>query len=163
MFILSPKGHIIAANPDKNFNGQLYNEIDTLIGNFLDNASEDEISRTLINRSTGDTYCNVQAISPENLNAQWKVVVVTDDNVNEQMANSLSLVTRYILIGLLLLALIIGILTQGIVNPIKKVNEVINKLAQGKVDETLEMRVESNNELGQMTDSSNKVVEGLLP
>lgn len=162
VFILSPKGHIMAANPDKNFNGQLYNEIDTLIGGFLYESSEDVVNRTLINRSTGDTYCNIQAISPENLNSQWKVVVVTDDNIDEQMAESLNVVTRAILIGLLLLALIIAILTQGIVNPIKKVNEVINRLAQGKVDETLEMRVESNNELGQMTDSSNKVVEGLL-
>ena len=162
IFILSPQGRIVASNPDKNFNGQIYNEIDTLIGTFVDDAALNEISRKAVNRATGNSYCSVQAINPNKIKANWRVVVLADDNIEEQISESLGFVTRSIVIGLLLLAIIIAILTQGIVNPIKKVNEVINKLALGKVDESLEMSVESNNELGQMTDSSNKVVEGLL-
>jgi len=162
IFVLSPKGRIISANPDKNFNGQIYNEIDTLVGSFVDESALDTVIRKSIKRAELNTYFSVKSINPNNLNTIWRVAIVADDNIEEQISESLGFVTRAIVIGLLLLTIIIAILTQGIVNPIKKVNEVINKLALGKVDESLEMPVESNNELGQMTDSSNKVVEGLL-
>lgn len=119
----------------------------------------------IIKGSTGadSVYCSKKMVAPANLGNTWQLIASSSAlDINSQIGESLDFVTKVIIFGLALLAIIIFILSVKIVKPINKVNSIINKLSLGQVDDALKMDIESNDELGQMADSSNKVVQGLL-
>lgn len=147
------------ANPD--MIGLQFAEIDTVI------SKADTVDSKLFTvkdiHGNDSIFCSTLTVNPANLDNQWKLIATTSINeINAQISTSLTFVYKVILAGLILLAIIIFVLSMKIVTPIKKVNENIQKLALGQVDNALEMDVDSNDELGQMADSSNKVVNGLL-
>lgn len=114
-------------------------------------------------KGADSVYCTKKLVSHANLGNQWQLIANSSmAEIESQINDSLTFVTKVIILGLVLLAIIIFILSVKIVKPINKVNSIINKLSLGQVDDALKMEVESNDELGQMADSSNKVVQGLL-
>lgn len=158
--VLSEGGMIIRYNnPD--LIGLQYSEIDTVVARvdtvnanlmiFKDVAGKDSV------------FCSTLTINPANLDGHWQLYATSSINdIDKQIDTSLTFVTRVIYLGLIFLAIIIFILSVRIVTPIKKVSEIIQKLSLGQVDNALKMDIDSNDELGQMADSSNKVVDGLL-
>lgn len=137
----------------------------------------DEIDSTMINADTtqanffiikgamgiDSVYCTKKVVVPANLDNHWQLIANTSmKEIESQIGESLTFVTKVIVFGLVLLAIIIFILSVKIVTPINKVNSIIKKLSLGQVDDALKMDVDTNDELGQMADSSNKVVQGLL-
>ena len=158
--ILSANGMVINySNPE--FIGLQFTDIDTVM------AKADTVDAKTIHikdmYGNDSVYCSMLTVSPANLGNQWKLIVTTSvDEINAQVGRALAMVTRVIVFGLVLLAIIVFLLSVKIVTPIKKVNAIIKKLSMGQVDNALKMDVEGNDELGQMADSSNKVVDGLL-
>ena len=158
--IVSSGGMIVNYfNPD--FIGLQFADIDTVIAKA---DTSDTRSFMIKDHSGNDSIlCTTLTINPAGLDNQWKLIATTSvAEVNEQIGSSLMFVKKVIVVGLLLLAIIIFILSMKIVAPINKVNAIIRKLSLGQVDNALKMDVDSNDELGQMADSSNKVVDGLL-
>jgi len=108
-------------------------------------------------------FCSTLTVAPAGLGNYWKIITTTSmSEIDNQIDDSLTFVRKVIIFGLILLAIIIFILSVKIVTPINRVNSIIKKLSLGQVDDALKMDVASNDELGQMADSSNKVVDGLL-
>ena len=146
-------------NPD--LIGLQFAEIDSVIS-AADTSSEQNFSIKDV-LGNDSIFCSTLTVAPAGLDNYWKIITTTSmGEINEQLGDSLTFVTKVIIFGLILLAIIIFILSVKIVTPINKVNSIIKKLSLGQVDDALKMEVESNDELGQMADSSNKVVDGLL-
>ena len=158
--ILSNDGMILNySNPE--LIGLQFADIDTVIAKA--DTSEAKFMHIKDTYGNDSIFCSMLNVNPANLGNQWKLIVTTSvDEINEQIGSSLALVTRVIVFGLVLLAIIVFLLSVRIVTPIKKVNAIIKKLSLGQVDNALKMDIDSNDELGQMADSSNKVVDGLL-
>ena len=158
--IISSGGMIVDYhNPD--LIGLQFTEIDTVIA-----RADTSNSKTIFikdHMGNDSILCTTLTINPAGLGNQWKLIATTSvAEVNAQISSSLMFVKKVIVVGLILLAFIIFILSVKIVTPINKVNAIIRKLSLGQVDNALKMDVDSDDELGQMADSSNKVVDGLL-
>ncbi|MBR2195851.1 MAG: GAF domain-containing protein [Salinivirgaceae bacterium] len=160
IIILSRKNMTIGyPNPD--LVGLQFEEIDSVLNNAI--ASNDG-HFVLKDKSGADSlYCTSITTVPAALGNGWRLITThTCDEIDAQIGSSLKFVTRVIIFGLLILAIIVFILSVRIATPIKNVSAIINKLSLGQVNDALKMDIESNDELGQMADSSNKVVDGLL-
>lgn len=157
--LLAGNGQIINFS-DPDLIGQQFSNIDSTLCNAISQGNGNTIKDVA---GLDSIYFSTLTVTPANLNSSWKLVTFTTaDEIKAQIDESLTFVTRVIIAGLFFLAIIIFILSMKIVTPIKKVNAIINKLSLGQVDDALKMDIESNDELGQMADSSNKVVKGLL-
>ncbi len=159
--VVLSKGDMILDYNNPDLIGLQFAEIDTVISK-ADTANSKlfTIKDALGNDSI---FCSTLSVDPANLGNTWKLIATSSINeINAQISASLTFVSKVIFTGLVLLAIIIFALSIKIVTPIKKVNDIIQKLSLGQVDNALKMDVDSNDELGQMADSSNKVVNGLL-
>ena len=158
--VLSENGIIIRYNnPD--LIGLQFDEIDTVLSKV--NTTDGNLSIIKGHSGNDSIFCSMLTIHPANLDGQWRLIATSSmKDIDAQISTSLTFVTKVIYLGLIFLAIIIFILSVRIVTPIKKVSEIIQKLSLGQVDNALKMEVDSNDELGQMADSSNKVVDGLL-
>lgn len=155
----------IVVCPNREFIGESYVKYDTIGFANMSKALDNFVNRYTISNSKGNdsTYNSIVSIHPAGIGKQWNLLNNTSvDYINNRVADSLSFVTRVIIFGLFIFAIVTFIFSLTIVKPIKRVTEVIKKLALGQVNETLKTEVVSNDELGEMTDSSNKVVDGML-
>ena len=146
-------------NPD--LIGLQFADIDSVISAADTNSALNFAIKDILGNDS--IFCSTLTVAPAGLGNYWKIITTTSmSEINDQLGSSLTFVTKVIIFGLILLAIIVFILSVKIVTPINKVNSIIKKLSLGQVDDALKMEVESNDELGQMADSSNKVVDGLL-
>lgn len=159
--IIVSGGNTVLAYPNPDLVGLKFEEIDTVLCRA---ANLNEGNFVLKDKNGADSvYCSSIVINPGGFGNNWKLLTThTAAEIDAQISSSLMFVSRVILFGLLILAIIIFILSVKIVEPIKKVSAIINKLSLGQVDNELKMDINSDDELGQMADSSNKVVDGLL-
>ena len=160
-FIILSSGNQIVSYSNPDMVGLQFGEIDSVLNKSIINNG----GTFVLKDETGadSLYCTSIASFPGGLNSQWKIITThSSKEIDEQIGSSLTFVTRVIIFGLFILAIIVFLLSVKIVTPIKNVNAIINKLSLGHVDDALKMEIESDDELGQMADSSNKVVDGLL-
>lgn len=158
MTILSA-GNMIVDYPEKDLIGQQVDEINSAL------SSVDTLSSFVLKNVHGadSTYNTVSKVNLADLGGNWTLIASTStEEIDNTIGESLTFISKVILLGLIILGLLIFGISIRIVTPIKKVNSIINKLSLGQVGEELKMAVSGNDELGQMADSSNKVVEGLL-
>ena len=159
--IILSKNNMAIGYPNPDLIGLQFEEIDSVLNNAI---AKNDGTFVLKDKSGADSlYCTSITAFPASLDNGWRLITThTSDEIDAQIGSSLKFVTRVIILGLLILAIIVFILSVRIATPIKNVSAIINKLSLGQVNDALKMDVETNDELGQMADSSNKVVDGLL-
>lgn len=154
-------GNTIIGYPNADLVGLKFEEIDSVLYRATVKNSDNFVLKNT--KGLDSVYFSTITVSPAGLNNEWRLITShTAGEIDAQIGTSLKFVTRVIIFGLIILAIIIFILSVKIVTPIKNVNAIINKLSLGQVDDALKMDINSDDELGQMADSSNKVVDGLL-
>lgn len=172
--IIISNNNLVITYPQKDLVGQLYSDIDSVLSKQIISLKENAIGKVTTQTNTfavgssagksgkNDVYLSTMIIAPGGLNNSWILEAAESKDVEVQISDSLTFMSRVIIIGMIILALVIFGISMRIVVPIKKVNQIIKKLSKGQVNEELKINVVGNDELGQMEDSSNKVVEGLL-
>ncbi len=116
-------------------------------------------------QSNGIIHYNHEGIDRMNIYATldklgWKIGLVYDEkNINQtatDLRNSMLIVT---FITLILFFIILYIVIRHMMNPLEKLNGLMNQIADG--DLTVHSDVESNDEIGQLSSNFNRMVESV--
>lgn len=83
------------------------------------------------------------------------------DNINDTVTSTLLVVIMAIIITGLVAITITVLFTRSIVRPIKVVNDQLREIAEGEGDLTKEILIKSQDEIGDMASSFNKMMETL--
>ncbi|MCK4661470.1 MAG: GAF domain-containing protein [Bacteroidales bacterium] len=115
------------------------------------------------NKNTGDKfYISFAPVHIGNSPTPWSFAMVIPVNKIMQKANYTFRFSVFIgILGLLIITLVILIISRNISRPIFKTAKLIQNLAKGDIDTNKKLKNKSNDEIGEMTDSVNKLIDGL--
>ncbi|HPI45096.1 MAG TPA: cache domain-containing protein [Tenuifilaceae bacterium] len=164
-FLISHGGNFIA-HPDtsifkKNIKDKLP-ELDNTF-NFLNNIQKGKTFNFITNNSKGERmYYSVAPINIGNTGTPWAVGIVVP--INDIMADAnrnynLSILIGFI--GLLLLIVIIFIVTNSITIPVKKITELLQEVAKGKIDKSMGIKLNTGDEIAIMADALTESIKGI--
>jgi len=101
-------------------------------------------------------------IKVEDIDTPWSLAIVVPNKVITSKASTILYKALLVsLFGLLLLTIVIWIIAKNITDPIIKVTDILKNLAQGKISESLIMKVKTKDEVGEMTQALNTSIRGL--
>jgi methyl-accepting chemotaxis protein len=165
-FLVSSKGNIIN-HPELNF--QNINLTDYLIKSDMKYQVIENISRgksfSFIShdkRTGKKVYYSFAPVKFDNSNYYWSSVIVTPINkivykINRNIALSLFIG----ILGFIILGFVIWYITGNITNPLIKTTRILKNLALGDINNSLKLKVDTEDEIGEMAESVNMLIEGL--
>ncbi len=163
--LITDDGSIIA-HPNEEYIGKKLTEIDSLNNlefNVLDKIKNGEhFSYTTINKEVGKSYISYAPISLGKSKTKWSLCIVVPYNVIVGVANKnfyISLVVG--LLGLILIAFVITVIAKKIIKPVSTTTNLLRKLATGDISKSDKIIIETNDEIGDMASSVNKLIDGL--
>ena len=143
---------ISAENPELN---QKFNIVENV-------QSGENFSFIYENQNNEKDFYVFAPIKIENINTPWSLAIVVPNKIITSKANVISYKALLVsLIGLILLTLVIWIIAKNITDPIIKVTDILKSLANGKISESLIMEVNTNDEVGEMTQALNTSIRDL--
>ncbi|MFW5793307.1 MAG: cache domain-containing protein [Bacteroidota bacterium] len=93
----------------------------------------------------------------------WSIgIAVPNDEIRAAALRSLIISLLIGLIGIILIAIVISIISRKISNPIHKVTQIMNKIASGKIDESMKLNIKTGDELEEMGNAFNVSIDGLI-
>ncbi len=138
--------------------------------------AESALHKTLSKFNTNDTafvlydqngedsvYCSVRSVDLHGLCADWRVVSTAKVQAVDRIASSSKAgLTKILCIGFLVLIGVVFLYTISLITSIGKVSNTIEIMSTGQVDNQLHIKTLGVDVLGQMVDSTNKVLDGML-
>ncbi len=113
-------------------------------------------------RSRNATYYTYAPITVGNSHNTWFIGIQVPIKIIMHDANTSRTIFIAIgFVGLLILAVVIALLSRNITHPLILTTNVLNDLAQGKIDKTKKLNVKSSDEIGEMALSVNTLIDGL--
>ncbi len=164
-FLIS-NGGVIAAHTDPK---QIFKPLDKILP--TDYANHDigekiksgETFSFLSNNNEGvEIYYSYTPIIIEGTNTPWAIAVAVPVKIITQQADrnfTISLIVG--IIGILLLALVISIISRNITNPLTKITEILNRLAKGHIDENMRIQFDTGDEIQEMAEALDHSIEAL--
>ncbi len=151
----------------------------SLINAYVDQITlfdDEDISQIKASISTGTTltlekfdahlgetaYANFVKIPIGNSNSSWTVGTVVP--ISEITKDSKEIVRNASIlgtVGLVVLAIVIGLITQNIVRSLRRSEDLLNNLAKGEIDSSTRLVVHGTDELGRAAKSANMLQEAL--
>jgi PAS domain S-box-containing protein len=109
-----------------------------------------------------ESYISFAPIFIGKTKTPWSIAIVVPLKRIMDEANSHFFVSiRVGIIGLLILTIVIWFIALNIARPLRTTTESLKKLAQGDISESDKIEILSQDEIGLMADSVNKIIEGL--
>ena len=132
---------------------------EALLGNIRDGKPFSFVDQDSTHRKV---FVTMVPVMIGNTGTPWAmgIAVPVDLIEKEARANFYIAITVGIL-GLIILAVIIWIISGNITRPLQDTTEVLKKLARGTVEESMVQKVRSGDEIGEMTRSANTLVQFL--
>ncbi len=164
-FLVSNDGTFVA-HPDRKLMGKLIREEMPELNNKYDIVNQIQaganFSFTHTNTSKQDNFYVFAPLKIENIETPWSLAIVVPNKViTSKASNILYKALLVSLIGLLLLTIVIWYIARNITSPIIRVTEILKSLAKGQINKSLMMKVDSKDEVGEMTAALNTSIEGL--
>ena len=97
-----------------------------------------------------------------NTNTPWSlgIVVPINDIMAEANRNyNISIIIGFV--GLLFLVIIIFIVTNSITGPVKRITLLLQEVAKGKIDKSMSIKLNTNDEIAQMADALSESIKGI--
>lgn len=165
-FILSNKG-VFVANPDTSqFSKNIANVLPELVGKFnvIERVSKGEkFNFTYTNENGEKLFYTLSPINVGQTKTPWALGIVVPERVILAQSNrnfNISLIVG--IVGMIFLVLIIFVLANSITKPIKTVTALLNQLAEGRVDQSMHVEVNTGDEIATMSKALSKSIDGLL-
>lgn len=164
-FLVSNDGTFVA-HPQIEFMGKLIYEV------YPDLTEQFNISKRIKNGENfsftyededQEKYFYVFApIRIDGVDTPWSLAINVPYKVITSKAKSISYNAILVsFIGLILLTIVIWLIARNISKPIIKVTETLKQVAEGKIENSLKMKVISKDEIGEMTQALNVSIDGL--
>jgi len=159
-------GGLIAGHPNQEYLQVNLEEVfpnDFQTYNILDNIQKGEPFNYISTNNEGvELYYSYAPIIVKGTNTPWAIAISVPINTIMTKANKSFRVSLIVgLLGILLLALVIAIISKNITNPLTKITELLNRLANGHIDEKMQIKLETGDEMEDMTNALNKSIGGL--
>ncbi len=109
-----------------------------------------------------EMYYSYTPIIIKGTNTPWAIAVAIPVKVITQKADrnfTISLIVG--IIGILLLALVISIISKNITNPLTKITEILKRLAKGHIDENMRIQFDTGDEIQEMAEALDHSIEAL--
>jgi len=167
-FLVSNESNFITSpRKDKNLVGKpLEKEKQEICKKFgvLEKIKKGEAFSFITKENGINYYYSFAPVAIGNTNTPWSLAIVVPIDVVMQEANSTFLKSIFIgLAGLLLLGFSVYFVTKKIVLPIRNTtNALIEMSTTGVIDQSRKVFFNSNDEIGKMANSLNKLMDGLI-
>ncbi len=163
---LISNGGFISGHPDKDLLNRKIEEIfpeenkkHKISQKILDGKSFSYISTDKTGTKTYVTYAPIQVMDTD---TPWSIAIsVPVDTIMAKATRNFRISLIVGIIGILLMALVIAIIGRNITNPLTKITELLNHLAKGHIDEKMRIKIETGDEIEEMTDALNSSIDGL--
>jgi len=163
-FLLAHDGRFIATPFEDNIGDNIFDII------------EDENNRNLLKRSFekaqtfsysytvngNEEYVSYAPLFIGNTDTAWFIAVVVPKKVILNQANKSFYISIIVgLIGLILISTVIWYISGKISEPLTITTNVLKKLSKGEINTQNKMKVDREDEIGEMADSVNTLIDGL--
>ncbi len=166
-FLLSNQG-TISGHPTDDFIGKAFGAVYTQINKQHDIVSAIQKSQKITFEAydkvkQNNAYFSIYPIEIGNTNLPWALGIVVPKNVILAEANLHFLVSLLVgLLGIAILSVIIFIISKNITKPILTTTKSLKELSKGNIDTNIKLNIESHDEIGEMEESVNSLIDGLL-
>lgn len=163
--LISQNGTIVA-HTNKEFIGQNIDSLNIVKGENIKLSEfvfNGKAFSHIVTDSTGtDDYISLTPISVSDIQNTWSLAIIAPRKVIVSEAQEASKRSQtLIIIGLIVLALVVGILMFQITRPLMNVSKVLEVLAQGKIDTKNKLRIKSGDEIEDIGNSVNSLIDSL--
>lgn len=164
-FLLSNKGAYIAI-PDENIVGKSIEKMipeENLEQNIMGNIRAGKIFSYLRNESDeSSNYVSYYPLKFGNAPAYWSLGISVPYKVMIQKAQkNLNFSILVAIIGFLILALVIWLISRGISKPLIKTADTIKTIAKGNISSNLKLPTRGRDEITDINNSVNTLIDGL--
>ncbi|MDA3954575.1 MAG: cache domain-containing protein [Bacteroidales bacterium] len=163
---ITSNGGLITGHPDKEMLNRNIEEI------FPEDSKNHKISQNIregksfsyvsTDKDGTEIYVTYAPIYVMNTNTPWSIAISVPVNIIMQEANrnfKISIIVG--IIGILLMALVIAIIGRNITNPLIKITLLLKQLAKGHIDDKMRIKIETGDEIEEMSEALNSSIEGL--
>ncbi len=165
-FIISNRGMCVA-HPESGFLEQPIADFlrqDVTEHNIIERIQNGEAFSYMSRSEHGETYYYSYApIVVGETETPWSIAIAVPYSEIRQQAMS-NLFTAIIIgiIGLIIIAVVISMISRKISNPVKQTTEVMKQIAKGKLDESMMLNIKSGDEIEEMSNAFNTSIKGLI-
>jgi PAS domain S-box-containing protein len=165
-FLLSNKG-IFVAHPDTSIFKKKLEDIYPELNQserILEKISKGEkFSFTATNSDGERLFYSFSPVNVGQTKTPWSLGMVVPEKVMLRDSNrSYNIGLLVGVFGVVILILAIFFLVGGITRPIKGITKLLDELAQGKIDKSMHISVNTGDEIAKMGDALSKSIDGLL-
>ncbi|KAB2870627.1 MAG: PAS domain S-box protein [Bacteroidales bacterium] len=164
-FLISNQGNFIAHPDTSIFKKNIKDKLPELISSFdvLTKIQKGKVQNFITKNSKGERlYYSLAPINIGNTNTPWSlgIVVPINDIMAEANRNyNISIIIGFV--GLLFLVIIIFIVTNSITGPVKRITLLLQEVAKGKIDKSMSIKLNTNDEIAQMADALSESIKGI--
>lgn len=164
-FLVSYEGSFIAHPDTSVFKKNIAEKYPDLNSKFdvITNIKKGKTFSFITTNSNGESlYYSLAPIIIGNTGTPWCIGIVVP--INDIMAEAnrnynISLIIGFA--GLLLLIIIIFIVTNSITGPVKRITLLLQEVAKGKIDKSMSIKLNSNDEIAIMADALTESIKGI--
>ncbi|NOZ46639.1 MAG: GAF domain-containing protein [Chlorobi bacterium] len=162
-FLLSNDG-IFVAHPNSKYLGKSISIIDSVSNkkyNIIENIKAGKpFSYEMVD--TINTYFSFAPFTIGKTKTPWVLgIAVPLNKIKAEAKENFNISIKVGIIGLVILTIIIWIIAVNISWPLRRTTKVLKKLALGQIDHSNKLKVNSQDELGEMASSVNTLIDGL--
>ncbi len=164
-FLISNEG-VIAGHPNKELLNQKIDDVfpeDNKIHQITQKIKKGEAySYTAKSEDGTKTYYSYAPIYIGETKSPWSIAISVPESTIMAKANKNFRISIIVgIIGILLLALVIALISKNITNPLTKITHLLNLLAKGHIDDEMRIKIETGDEIEEMTNALNDSITGL--
>jgi methyl-accepting chemotaxis protein len=166
LFLLSFNGDVVC-NPKKTSGINNIVEVDTFLSQKIGIISKIQSGQQagffLKDKNNKDSiYYALATFLPGETKNPWGVLIKAPlATIDKEISQITMFVRRATTFGMLILAVIVLFFTLQIVFPLQRITKIMLQLSLGKAGNDLKLKIRSNDELGEMADSVNKIIDGM--
>ena len=164
-FLVS-NGGVISGHPNKELLNKNIEEIfpeDNSKHNIAANIRQGEPLNYISENEEGvQHYITYAPIYVGDTNTPWSIAISVPVDTIMAEANKNFRVSLIVgIIGILIMAFVIAIIGKNITDPLTKITQLLKNLARGHIDEKMKIKIETGDEIEEMTNALNQSIEGL--
>ncbi|MFC2086521.1 GAF domain-containing protein, partial [Bacteroidota bacterium] len=115
-----------------------------------------------INDDGSKSYITYSPVTIGNTNTPWSLAVSVPEDVILHEANREFMFSMIVgMIGMFVLVILIYLIADRISSPLKKATIVLKRLAKGEIDVNKKLKIESKDEVGEISSSVNTLIDAL--
>ncbi len=109
-----------------------------------------------------ELYYSYAPIIVDGTNTPWSIAISVPVSTIMAKANRNFRISMIVgIIGILLIVLVIAIISKNITNPLAKITQLLKNLSKGHIDDNMRIKIETGDEIEEMTDALNNSIDGL--